>query len=225
MKVPKRESGRSSGVGAASDLNSRDKLLRSAEVLFAAKGFREVSVREIAAHAGVNSALVGYYFRGKQALFNEVYRSHAAPLAKERMEKLAALTEKKRKPSVEEILKAWILPWLRIGADIPDKALHVRFTANLSGERWEHTTKAFPLTQRAHDVFVDALRNRLPHLTRETLLWRLHFIMGAITFGLRVPGPLRAFSKGRCDPNDLEMLCAQIVPFAVRGFAAPEPDA
>jgi AcrR family transcriptional regulator len=225
MKAPKRESGRSSGAGAASDLSSRDKLLKSAETLFAAKGFREVSVREIAAHAGVNSALVGYYFHGKQALFNEVYRSHAAPLAKERMERLAALMGEARRPSVEEIVKAWIMPWLRIGADIPDRALHVRITANLSGERWEHTTKAFPLTQRVHDVFVDALRDCLPFLSRETLLWRLHFIMGAIAFGLRMPGPLRAFSKGRCDPTDLEMLFAQIVPFAVLGFTAPETDA
>ena len=30
------------------------------------KEFREVSVRAIAAHAGVNSALTGYHFRGKQ---------------------------------------------------------------------------------------------------------------------------------------------------------------
>jgi AcrR family transcriptional regulator len=224
MKASKRGAGKYSGADAASDLSSRDKLLKSAETLFAAKGFREVSVREIAAHAGMNSALVGYYFRSKQALFNEVYRSHAAPLAMERMERLATLTGKKRKPPVEEILKAWIMPWLRIGTDVRDRALHVRITANLSGERWEHTTKAFPLTQRAHEVFVDALHARLPFLSRETLLWRLHFIMGAIAFGLRMPGPLRAFSKGRCDPTDLEMLFAQIVPFAVRGFAAREPD-
>jgi hypothetical protein len=61
--------------------------------------------------------------------------------------------------------------------------------------------------------------------SRETLLWRLHFIMGAIAFGLRMPGPLRAFSKGRCDPTDLEILFAQIVPFAVLGFTARKPDA
>ena len=218
MKVPKRRSGRASGAGAASDLSSRDKLLKSAETLFATKGFREVSVREIAAHAEVNSALVGYYFHGKQALFNEVYRSHAAPLAKERMERLAALTGKRRKPSVDEILKAWIMPWLRIGTDLPDRALHVRITANLSGERWEHTTKAFPLTHRAHDVFVHALHDRLPFLSRETLLWRLHFIMGAIAFGLRMPGHYEPFPRGdatqpiwkRSSPKSFLLLCSDL---------------
>jgi AcrR family transcriptional regulator len=222
MKAPKREPGEVSTAGA-SDLSSREKLLKSAETLFAQKGYREVSVREIAAHAGVNSALVGYYFRGKQSLFDEVYRSHAAPLAQERIQLLAAVTGKKRKPSLEEVLKAWITPWLRIGTGLQDNALQVRFEANLSGERWANTNKAFPLTQRANKVFVDALHECLPFLSRETLHWRLHFIMGAITFGLRVPGPLLTFSKGRCDPGNLEMLFAHILPFAVCGFSAPEP--
>ncbi len=208
-----------------SELSSRDKLLKSAEALFAAKGFREVSVREIAAHAGVNSALVGYYFRGKQALFNEVYRSHAAPLAQERMKRLAAVTGKNRKPSLEEVLKAWIMPWLRIGMDSHDRAIHVRFTANLSTERWEHTNKAALFSQRMHTAFVNALRRCLPYLSNETLAWRLHFLMGAITFGLRIPGPLRAYSRGRCDPEDMEMLFEQVLPFAVSGFTAPEPTA
>jgi len=224
MKVPKREFGVLAGPTTASDLSSREKLLKSAEALFAAKGFREVSVREIAAHAGVNSALVGYYFRGKQALFNEVYRTHAAPLAQERIRRLAAISGKNRKPTLEEVLRAWIMPWLQIGTELPDRALHVRFTANLSGERWEHTTKAFPLTQRANKVCVDTLRKCLPFLSRDTLMWRLHFIMGAITFGIRVPGPLLAFSKGQCDPGNLEMVFAQILSFAVSGLAAPEPE-
>jgi AcrR family transcriptional regulator len=60
-----------------SKLSSREKLLKAAEALFATKGFKEVSVREIAACANVNSALVGYYFGGKQALFNEIYQAHA----------------------------------------------------------------------------------------------------------------------------------------------------
>jgi AcrR family transcriptional regulator len=206
------------------ELSSKNKLLKSAETLFASKGYREVSVREIAARAGVNSALVGYYFGGKQELFNEVYRLHAAPLANQRIKRLAEITAKSRKPSLEEILKAWIVPWLQIGTDLPDKASNVRFMANLSGERWEHTKKASPYTQRPHAVVLKALRGCLPYLSEETLLWRLHFITGAIAFGLRIPDPLRAYSKGRCDPADMEALFMQIFPFAASGFTAPEPE-
>lgn len=221
-----------SGSSNDSTMTSRDKLLKSAGDLFSTKGFREVSVREIAAHAGVNSALVGYYFRGKQALFNEVYRNHAAPLAKMRMRMLAEASRGGAKPSVEAVLRAWILPWLKAGDDETDPGrtaanrinMDLRFTANLSSERWLNSHKAAPFIQRTHTAFVGALQDALPQLSRKTIIWRLHFVIGAITFGLRCPGPLRALSKGECDPEDLDALMEQALPFAIAGFLAPEPD-
>ena len=201
--------------------SSRERLLRAAETLFATKGFKEVSVREIAACANVNSALVGYYFGGKQSLFNEVYQAHAIPLSQERMKQLSAITQNGRRPSVDEILKAWLLPWLRSGSERGESALLLRLTANISMERWNHTKKALPVMQRTHTAFINALQDCLPHLSKEILMWRMHFLVGAFTFGVRVPGPLLAFSKGRCDPNDLEAALDQMLPYAVAGFHSP----
>jgi AcrR family transcriptional regulator len=204
-------------------LSSREMLLKAAEALFAAKGFKEVSVREIAARANVNSALVGYYFGGKQALFNEIYQAHAIPLSHERMKQLSAITQNGRKPSVEEILKAWLLPWLRSGNEWGESALNLRLTANISMERWTQTKKALPAMERTHTAYIKALRDCLPHLSKEILMWRMHFLTGAFTFGVRVPGPLLAFSRGHCDPNDLEAVLDQMLPYAVAGFSAPAP--
>jgi AcrR family transcriptional regulator len=206
-----------------SDSSSKDKLFRSAEALFSTKGFRDVSVRAIAAHAGVNSALVAYYFGGKQALFNEVFRSHAAPLVQEGMKRLKAITQNGRKPSVEEILKAWLLPWLQLGNMNQTRTIHLRITANLSHERWEYTKKVSSYMQREHSAFIKALHSCLPYLSTETLMWRLHFVMGALVFGIRQPASLIALSGGRCDPNNLEATFDQILPYAVAGFRAPEP--
>ena len=219
-KISLRE--RSSLAHYGTDTSSREKLVKSAETLFAAKGYREVSVREIAAHAGVNSALVGYYFRGKQALFNEVYRSHAAPLARERMKRLADLTKGGRTPTVEEVLKAWLLPWMKMGKNRSESAFHLRLTANLSTERWEYTRKVASYMQRTHNEFIKVLQGSLTHLSKETLMWRLHFLTGAIAFGIRVPNPLIGLSKGKCDPNDLGATLSQILPYAIAGFCAPE---
>jgi AcrR family transcriptional regulator len=202
---------------------TKDKVFHAARTLFAEKGFREVTVREIAARAGVNSALVGYHFGNKQELFNEVYSAFAEPLARERMKKLAAVSGNKKKPSVDDILKAWLLPLLQTRNDPKQRALYVRFTANLAVERWKHTKKAAQFTRRTNDAFIDALQRCLPHLSRDTLRWRLHFIVGAIAFGIRVPDPLRAFSNGRCDPEDLDTTFAQILPFAINGMHSPEP--
>jgi AcrR family transcriptional regulator len=223
--MPQKDFGvRSALVNQNVDLSSKEKLIEAAKALFSAKGFKEVSVREIAAQAGVNSALVGYYFRGKQSLFNEVYRSHAAPLAEERMRSLMDLMKKDVKPTVEDILEAWLIPWLQSDPSSQDGAAHLRDTANLYSERWEHTKKAAPFMQRSHNAFINALQECLPYLSRKTLMWRLHFLVGAIAFGLRDPNPLRAVSKGESDPTNLEQLLAQILPYATAGFCAPDPD-
>lgn len=205
-----------------SDSGSKEKLLRSAEALFSTKGFREVSVREIAAHAGVNYALVAYHFGGKQGLFDEVFRIHAAPLMQEGMKRLEEITRNGRNPTVEEIMKAWLLPWLQLESNAQARAIHLRVTANLSDERWEYNKKVSSSMQRNHRAFIQALHSCLPHLSMETITWRLHFVMGALVFGIRQPAPLIALSGGRCNPNDLEATFDQILPYAVAGFRARE---
>lgn len=45
---------------------SRDKILKAAEELFSTKGFDGTAVREISEKAGVNKALIFYYFKNKE---------------------------------------------------------------------------------------------------------------------------------------------------------------
>lgn len=62
------------GVPLRSDgVEARDRLLRAALPLFAAKGFAKTSTREIAAAAGVNLAAISYYFGDKAGLYRAVY--------------------------------------------------------------------------------------------------------------------------------------------------------
>jgi len=225
MKKPASKTRRRTSKAAENSVSqscTKDKLRRSAEALFSAKGFKEVSVREIAAHAGVNYALVAYYFRGKQSLFDEVFRAHTDPLMQEGMKRLHALTQNGQKPSVEEILKAWLLPLLQLENNQQLGAIHLRVTANLSRERWEHTNEVSSDMRRSHNAFIKTLHSCLPHLSKETLTWRLHFVMGALVFGIRQPASLIALSGGRCDPNNLEAVFDQILPYAVAGFSAAE---
>ena len=204
------------------EANSKARLFRSAEELFSTKRFREISVRDIAARAGVHFALVAYHFGGKQALFNEIFHSHVAPLVEEGMEGLKAIANDGRKPSVEEILRAWILPCLRPGDREEGRLIHLRIIANMSHERWEYTQEASGYMQHSHNAFIKALHSCLPHLSTETLVWRLHFVMGALFFGIRQPASLIALSGGRCNPENLETTFDQILPYAAAGFRAPE---
>jgi len=49
-----------------------DRILDTAEVLFAQKGFAETSLRAITSKAGVNLAAVNYHFGSKEALIQAV---------------------------------------------------------------------------------------------------------------------------------------------------------
>lgn len=52
-----------------SDADTRTRILEAAERLFAQRGFAGTTVRELASHAGVNLAMIHYYFGNKEGLY------------------------------------------------------------------------------------------------------------------------------------------------------------
>src|SRR5579875_618397 len=63
--------------GAMTPENPRERLLEAAGEIFAEKGFKGATVRDIIDRAGVNIAAVNYYFRDKKSLYIETVK-HAA---------------------------------------------------------------------------------------------------------------------------------------------------
>jgi AcrR family transcriptional regulator len=58
-----------------SDLETRERLLKAAERLFAERGFKKVTVRDICRAARANVAAVNYHFGDKAGLYRDVLRS------------------------------------------------------------------------------------------------------------------------------------------------------
>lgn len=75
------ETKRPRGRPPADQTGFREALLDAAEAQFAASGFAATSVRSIAAEAGVNPAMVHYYFGSKRALLQAVLERTLLPLA------------------------------------------------------------------------------------------------------------------------------------------------
>lgn len=65
-----------------SDNDCRENIIAAAVPLFAAKGLNGVSVRELAAAAGVNLSMISYYFGGKEGLYAAVLTGQFAILRK-----------------------------------------------------------------------------------------------------------------------------------------------
>ena len=208
-------------VSTEAELSTRERLVQSAERLFAKRGFDGVSVRDIATAAKANSALVGYYFGGKEGLLAEVYTRHCAPLKQERARLLAAFSAQRRSPSLEEVLEALLRPSLEATRDENGGASFSRLRAILSAENSSLLEQL--VAQNFDDsskVFVKALCKCLPELTREDVLWRFHFLLGAIYYTATGPHRIKTLSKGRCDPSDPAATTRELIPFIAAGFRA-----
>jgi len=66
--------------GKARDSETRRSLIREARNLFIEQPYTQVSVRKIARNAGVDAALVRYYFGNKASLFEAVLRETIEPM-------------------------------------------------------------------------------------------------------------------------------------------------
>ena len=66
--------------------DTRESILDAAEDLFSKHGFYGVTIREVAREAGVDTALVHYYFGAKRGLFDAVFLRRAEVWNNERVE-------------------------------------------------------------------------------------------------------------------------------------------
>jgi AcrR family transcriptional regulator len=57
------------------ELSTEEKILISASKVFTEKGFSGTRTRDIAEEAGINLALLNYYFRSKEKLFDQVMKA------------------------------------------------------------------------------------------------------------------------------------------------------
>ena len=56
------------------DINKKEDILLAAEHVFAEKGFKGTTIREVARRAGVANSLIFYYFKDKDVLYEAVFQ-------------------------------------------------------------------------------------------------------------------------------------------------------
>ncbi len=160
--------------------NRKQDILLAAERLFAQRGFHGVSIRDIADEAGVQLALIGYYYGPKVELYHEIYRQRAGYI----QERLKALAEAQRSAPkgklLEEIVKAFVLPVLRV-ADDPNGRNFLHLMARGITDRLEEDE---PIIRELFDplarAFIDAMCAALPDATRGQVAWCYQFALGAL---------------------------------------------
>jgi AcrR family transcriptional regulator len=139
------------------DSNARQLLIEAAHTQFTDQPYEAVSTRSLAAAAGVDAALIRYYFGSKAGLFEQMLRETLAPV-------LAGLRENTheqtadRQPDhsncrIAERLESLMLTYYRIMAPNPGLARLI--------QRVMHTDKSTPSYKIVNRVFDD-----IHHLSR-----------------------------------------------------------
>ncbi|MAW61762.1 MAG: TetR family transcriptional regulator [Planctomycetes bacterium] len=206
--------------------DTKERLRTAAEVLFAAKGFRGISVREITDRAGANLAAVNYHFGSKSGLLIEILESHIGELNRLRLARLDELEARARETGeplqLEEVLEAFLEPAVRRflakgGPDYP--ALLARLHQDPTPELTEALARIFaPVADR----FFAVIHPLVPHLDETALLARSMFLKGAMLHILSDGDRLSsALTGGRVRLQDPDRLLSELIRFCAAGYRAP----
>ena len=209
------------GVGG----DTRESILDAAEDLFSKHGFYGVTIREVAREAGVDTALVHYYFGAKKELFDAVFIRRAEVWNNERVAAVDRYAEAAGDAmTLEGLFEAFLRPpfqWsLKGGPGWKHYAALVAQTNANPAFGGETMARYFdPAIRR----LIELVKVVLPDAREVDLYWAYHNLSGALTLTLGETGRLDRLSGGLCRSGDLETACDYMVRFASAGFRAVCP--
>ena len=214
--------GRPKKTKTAAAGETRDAILNAAEDLFSKHGFYGVTIREVAREAGVDTALVHYYFGAKKELFDAVFIRRAEVWNSERVAAVDRYAEAAGDAmTLEGLFEAFLRPpfqWsLKGGPGWKHYAALVAQTNANPAFGGETMARYFdPAIRR----LLELVKRLLPEARDEDLYWAWHNLSGALTLTLGETGRLDRLSGGLCKSGDLDSACDYMVRFAAAGFRA-----
>jgi AcrR family transcriptional regulator len=215
-------------VISANETDTSSRILDAAEALFMAHGLEATTLRQITTVAKVNLAAVNYHFGSKDALIEAVFRRRLNHLNDECLQMLdhleAAAAGEPVRPS--QIVDAFFGAALRLAADeVGGGATFMRLLSRTYTEPTE-SIRVFLAKEYAEVVrrYREALFRALPDTPRDEILWRLHFMLGAMSYAVSGADALNLLGEGRLEASDAETLRVRLMSFLLGGLRAPFTD-
>ena len=195
-------------------------ILLAAEKLFAQRGYHAVSIRQIAAEAGVPLALVNYHYGAKHELLHAIFE-HWRPTIDERLALLRAALDGTRPPTVRDVVRAFVEPVLALRAS-PEGEYYALLVARELMYRTPGIDRVLAemFDPMAH-AFIDALHQLRPRWPRARAAWAYQFAMGALLHHL-VDYRVERLSNGESAPNDAAA-APLLIDFITAGIHAALP--
>ena len=214
---------------APSPPDTRSRLLESAIVHFAAKGFEGAGIREIAKGAQANSALVTYHFCGKEGLYREalkaIFNRKPCPLTQ-----LAAVpaadapgAREMALQCLRDYIRAFVGELMDCDPGHPvDEAAMVLMAREMQSPRPASAALLLEQVQPYVVYLMSCLQALRPDLDDDTLFLMGGSIQGQLLHFRNSLGITRLIRGNPAFPEDLETVIQHFTDFSLRGLGVPE---
>jgi AcrR family transcriptional regulator len=187
------------------DLSTGEKIKKAALALFTKKGFAATRTRDISEEAGINLALLNYYYRSKEKLFELVMTEILQNFFK-------GLTQifNDEKTTLEEKIKIFVASYTRLLKQQPDLPLFIFHELRMNPEK---LASKMGVNQVFKSFFFKQLGREM-ELGRVTRIHPLHYVINMIAMSVFpfIAGPLLKHIAG-VDAKDFDRLIDERVNF------------
>ena len=152
---------------ATVDLSTEDKIKEAARKVFTSKGYAATRTRDIAEEAGINLALLNYYFRSKEKLFEIIMAEKMFKL----FSVLAPVIDDP-KTTLEKKVETIVVNYIDLLRENPDLPLFVLSEIRTNPQLFSEQLRVGPLLQNS--ALVKQLKEKRPDLNP------LHFVISLL---------------------------------------------
>ncbi len=204
--------------------DTKTHIMDVAEALFAEHGFKACSLRTITKEAKVNLAAVNYHFGSKEALLESIYARRVNPMNQERLQRLEQLksTHGDGAIPIDELVTAFVESALRLSRDQRQRTFVALLGRCYVEPSVDLQSRMRHLFDEVVSRFKEAFTRSLPHVPREDLYWRLHFMVGVLAYCMAGIDMMRVIASSHLtDGKDTGALVQRLVNFVSAGLSAP----
>jgi len=207
-------------VDSVSNGHTKDRILDAAESLFAEKGYKAVTVREIVRAAGCNVAAVNYHFGQKRKLYLQVFESRWIPRAKNVQQTFRQYLERRGANDTADIVRALAVAFLEGPLDEEERIRHNQLMAREMAQ----PSEAFDLiAKKVMRPFMrevlGLLRKSLPtRLNEDDLMLSVLSIFSQILYFSFARTPVSMFTGKKYTPAFRAILCEHIISFSLKAL-------
>jgi AcrR family transcriptional regulator len=205
-------------------VQTRQRLLEAAGEVFAERGFRNATIREICDHANANVAAINYHFGDKKSLYAEVISEYAR-LATQKYPPTLGLGDN---PTLEEQLYAFVRSFLHRIADKGRPAWVGKLIACEMADPTAALDRLIdedfrPLNELLESIIRSILGARATN--DQVRLCAASVIGQCLHYHFARPAIQRLHPELRFEPEDIEQLANHITRFSLAALRASAPPA